>query len=384
MFLARLQIVFLLLWLFAVGPARACQICIPFPTESLADHLLKSSAVVLARENPDAPFTLQTTTVLAGDSSPPSLELFLDSQSRRILANDEEKSIICVYQPAQDPPAWRRVGLDHGALRPLVEEILRQRSHWENQPDARPRFFAPYLRHPDPQIATLAHLEVGRAPYSQIRDLAGAIPTTEIRKYLANIRYAEWHALYILFLAQSQDSEDKRRIVEAIESNAKFSLTLQTAAWATAFIETERSAGLDRLDELYFSNPQRTRQEMDAIHAACSVQGTNSPKGLQDRILESYRLALTHHADLAPRIVADLTKWKRADLADSIVSLLQTPSVAFTPEENLQLRAFVRGNTPDPAHHDPDHPSPRRSYLWLAVGLLLLPYLFRGIRSTPS
>ena len=384
MFLARPHIVFVLLWLVGVGAAGACQICIPFPTDSLADHILRSKLIVLARENPESPFTLRITQVLAGNPDAPPIDLFLDSQSRRILAADHDKSVICAHQTDTDLPAWRRIGIDHGELRPLIEAILERATAWEKQPAQRPQFFAPYLRHPDPQIATLAHLEVGRAPYSQIRELAGSIPTTELREYLSNLRYAEWHALYILFLAQSQDPEDRQRIVDSFESNAKYSLTLQAAAWATAFIETEGSPGLDRLDELYFSNPRRTRQEMDAIHAACSVQGANSPKELQDRILKSYRLALTHHANLAPRIVADLTKWNRADLADFILSLLHTPSVTFTPEENLQLRAYVRENASGPTSDHPAPPPPGRSYLWLAVGLLLLPYLFRGKRSRPS
>ena len=369
----------LLLWLMIAGSSWACQICIPFPTDSLADHLLRSGSVVLARENPEAPFTLQTTTVLAGDSSPPPLELFLDSQSRRILSNSATKSVVCVYQPDEDPPGWRRIGLDRGELRPLIEEILRRAPEWESQPDERPRFFAPHLRHSDPQIATLAHLEVARAPYSQIRDLAGEIPIVEIRNYLANIRYAEWHALYILFLAQSEDPVDQQRIVKSVESNAEYSITLQTAAWATAYIEIKQLAGLDDLDQLYFSNPGRSPEEMDAIQAAYSVQGSNTPGRLQDRIVSSYRTALEHYPHLAPRIVADLEKWKRPELKDSIVALLGGAAVPFTPEETLQLRAYVRGTAPA-IPEEAARSTGKWIYVAVIAGLLLLPYVFRWMR----
>ena len=51
---------------------------------------------------------------------------------------------------------------------------------------------------PDSQIRTLAHLEVARAPYDTIRELRNVIPPQEIRSFLADFRYIEWHALYIL------------------------------------------------------------------------------------------------------------------------------------------------------------------------------------------
>jgi len=373
---ARPFTISLLLWLLPGGLMWACQICIPFPTDSLADHLLKSSATVLAREDPDAPFTLQTTTVLAGELPSTPLELFLDSQSRRILATSPEKTAICVYQSDADPPGWRRLGIDHGELKPLIEAILSESPQWERHPDERPRFFAPFLRHPDPQIATLAHLEVARAPYSEIRDLAGAIPLIEIRSYLTNIRYAEWHALYILFLAQSTDPLDHQRVIETVESNAEYSITLQTAAWATAFIEIQQSAGIDRLDELYFSNSRRTAEEVDAIHAAYSVQGSNTPGVIQDRIIESYKLVLTHYPRLAPRIVADLIKWQRPELQQQVVDLLSNPDHPFNPEESLQLRAYLRAPEPQPIASAADQSS-KWSLAWIIAVLALLPYLFR-------
>lgn len=364
--------------LFWTSLSWACQICIPFPTKSLADHLLESSCVVLARENPDRPFTLHPIRVLSGNQDPPELELFLDSQTRRVLSANPDKTVICGFQPEADPPTWRRIGLDHGDLLPLVKEILIQSDTWTNQPASRPLFFAPYLRHPDSQVATLAHLEIGRAPYSQIRNVAKAVPVQEVRNYLNNFRYAEWHALYILFLGQSSEPSDHERIIEAVESHARFSITLQSAAWATAFIEIRQTEALDRLDELYLSNSSRTPDEIQAIHAAYSVQGSNSKDSLQDRIVESYGKLLPLYPTLAPRITEDLTKWGRPDLKEPIVRLLKEASPAYSPEETLQLRAYLRMVESDIAATQ--EASSKWLYLWLAVSLILLPYGLRIIR----
>ena len=70
-----------ILLLFGLGlPSMACQICLPMPTESLADRVLAAEHLVLARENPEKPFTLRTIrTLQEGITAAPPLDLFLDS-----------------------------------------------------------------------------------------------------------------------------------------------------------------------------------------------------------------------------------------------------------------------------------------------------------------
>ena len=62
----------------------------------------------------------------------------------------------------------------------------------------------------------------------------------------------EWHALYILLLAHSDAKEDHARIREAVQSNEKFGLTHQLAAWLTAWIEIDEKA-TPRLDDNDFT-----------------------------------------------------------------------------------------------------------------------------------
>ena len=66
--------------------AGACQICIPFPERTLADRLLASAAVVLAREDAERPFHYRVTEVLSGTPHDSAIDLFLNSQARRTLA----------------------------------------------------------------------------------------------------------------------------------------------------------------------------------------------------------------------------------------------------------------------------------------------------------
>ena len=89
----------LLLWAGAVG---ACQICIPLPERTLADRLLASDAVVLAREDAARPFHYEPVETLFGEPGGAPIDLFLHSQARRMLAADPQRAMV------HDLIAWKR------------------------------------------------------------------------------------------------------------------------------------------------------------------------------------------------------------------------------------------------------------------------------------
>ena len=60
--------------IFASHSGQACQICLPFPARSLVDYLIESDHIVLARENPEKPFTLRAIKTLKGDKPPAPLD----------------------------------------------------------------------------------------------------------------------------------------------------------------------------------------------------------------------------------------------------------------------------------------------------------------------
>ncbi|MEM1083415.1 MAG: hypothetical protein AAGI48_04790 [Verrucomicrobiota bacterium] len=370
------SLLLLLGWLHL--PVEACQICLPFPVKSLADHLVEADKVVLARENPEKPFSLIATEALKGDGELSAIDLFLDSHSRRVLENDATKGIVCILTQGE----WKRVATSDPILGPIIHEIIAKEPDWEASPDQRPDFFAPYLDHPERQVALLAHLEVARAPYSKIRTLSDAIPIERLRAFLGDFRYAEWHALYILLLAQSDDPGDRKRIVDSMKSNARFSIVLQSAAWATAYIEIEESEAIEFLRRDYFDGPNRRPDEINAILAAFSVHGTNGHTHLRDEIVEAYRSLAERHPDQLPAIVKDLTKWQRWDLADLVLKRLTTSPGTDDLTTTVELRNYLRladqvsKETSDPA-------SPSRQLLWILPALILLPLAFKlsGFRS---
>jgi hypothetical protein len=152
----------------------------------------------------------------------------------------------------------------------------------------------------------------------------------------------EWHALYILLLAQSGEEQDHKLIVERVRSAERIGTVLQLAAWATGWIEIGKEAALDFLHERYLKNPDRPAEEVRPILAALSVHGSRGHTRLRDRIVEGYRSALENYPILAPQIVTDLFAWKRWDLAEPVAAIVNAPPPKLDRAALLQLRAYAR------------------------------------------
>lgn len=334
------------LLLASYGVAQACQICVPYPKESAADHLLAARTVVLARENPDKPFSYVATKVLKGKGSS-EIDLFLDSSTRRMLAAYPERSVALVELLDGDTSEWKRIGTADAEIEVLMRKILASGSAWEGNPRSRVDFFAKLLGHKNLQLRTLAHLEVGRAPYAQIRQLGDVLPREEIRAFLKNYRYAEWHPLYILLLAQNPEADDLATIAKSFRSAARFSTTDRLAAWATAWIEIGGEEALTEIDRSFFQKAGRSDEELREVVLALSIHGTNGHTKLRDRIVASYEELLVNYPALTPQVAKDLIAWKRSELVPQLAEY-----AANDPREldfhTLRLRAYVRQNHAKP------------------------------------
>lgn len=321
---------------------EACQVCVPFPTKSAADYLIEADAVVLAREDPDRPFHFRAVEVLMGDPGTEKIDLFLDSSSRRTLATYPERSVVLVRKTEKDKADWRRIGMADEDFELLVREILRSANAWKRTPRLRFDYFGKLLGHGNLQINSLAHLEVAAAPYSEIKRLKGVLPREVIYDFLNDYRYVEWHALYILLLAQSEDAEDREFISDSFRSAARFGITNRLGAWATAAVELDEDKALGFIEAEYFRNRSRTPEEIKEITSALSVHGTNGHTHLRDRIVAGFKILIANHPSITADVANNLIAWKRTELKDEIAKYLATNPRSVDFQTTLRLRAYGR------------------------------------------
>lgn len=362
---------FIYLSMLMASSVFGCQICLPMPTESLADRIIDSDHLLLAREHPSKAYQIESIHTLKGNPSEVSeIDIFLDSSTRRKLTLDSNLSLLCGWTEEQKD--WRRLALYDDSLAPVVSTILERSESWKINPDERLSYFAGFLAHEDSELSDLAHLEVAGAPYSKLLQYADRMPTDLLHEKLRNLRRMEWHALYILFLSQSENQRDHDYIREGLQNAARYNLARRAAPFATALIEIDGDAGIKLLSDLYLSEPGRRPEEIAAIYAALKVHGNEGRPELRDSIVNTYEEILKLSPALAPDIADDLTHWKRFNHTDALSKVLteQSLDLAATARIRSHLKAAQEAVTP--AQGKNDSPGPL-NMLAIIGALLLLP-----------
>jgi hypothetical protein len=325
--------------------ANACQVCIPFPTKTLADRLLEADALVMAREDPERPFHYVAVETLKGDPGDAPIDAFLPSKNRRVLARHPERRMLLAR--AKPGGGWAALGIANADYDRVVRRILQHAGSWKPmQTDNRQRLaeFAPLLGHADSRLHETAYLEIARAPYAEIRRIATEVPIDKVRGMLDEPRYLEWRSLAILMLAQSERPADRQRIRTTFAAKQRLGSTFNLAAWATAYLAIEGTGGVEQIQRWYLTRPDRSREELREIVKALSVVA-GADAALREPVIAGYRALLETHPAMAPDVSRVLIAWHRWDFVEQIQGIRegmagQDPLAAYAL--GLYLRSASR------------------------------------------
>ncbi|HBE67816.1 MAG TPA: hypothetical protein DDW52_06675 [Planctomycetaceae bacterium] len=329
--------------LFIGSSARvpACTLCIGFPEKTDVDFLAESACVILARTETETPFTFSPRRTLKGKFDGSKINLLVDSMTRRRLASDHECFVLLVQSTPYGN--WRSLGIVSNAFRPVVERLVVLARFWseKGQSEQRWQFFLPLFGHDDPRIRQLAYLELGRAPYSVIRNLGRSVPRETYIDILKDPKYLKWRSLAILLLAQSESAADKALIRDSLRSAERFGLQSNLSAWAAAAIEIDGQAALQFIAEKYGRGSSKDAEEIEAIIAAISMHGRFADLEMQNTIVDLYRQILHTRPEFASRIAEDLLAWERWELSEQLSEILEKGSL-LGREERLSVARYVR------------------------------------------
>jgi hypothetical protein len=337
--------IFLALLAGHVGDARACSVCIPYPTRTAADLIIEGETVILARIDPERPFAFAPVDVLKGRVTGEPIDLLVDSATRQRLAVDPEIRAVIVQARPADP--WVSLGIAGPDFEQLVRDVIRLGPAWPTQgpgPSERVAFFAPLLTHHDRKVAELAYLELGRAPYAEIRTWSGLVPRERIRTFLRNFAYLDWHAVYILMLGNVGSTEDQEFIAGSLEVASKLRSTRNLGALATALIEMRGADAVNLLEARYLRNRDRDPAEIVEVVKALSIHGNGGRRELREVIVGGYTALLETHPAQAGLVVSDLAAWQRWDLS-ALVRAIALSEESLDEPSLLLLRDYF-GRSP--------------------------------------
>ncbi len=322
---------------------EACPVCFLLPQKTAADLLIQSPVVVLARENPERPFSYLAIERLKGQMPTKEFGLFVDSGTRHGLTANPEYAVVLVRRNNDEP--WQSLGIADNQYQEVVKRILAHSEQWsaDGGSSDRYRFFLPLLGSKNHAIFELAYLELGRAPYRTIKKMAKAVSPNDVHRVLHRPEYFEWRSLAILLLAQNPSEQDRKLIESSFNSCHKFSLTTNLAAWTTAYVELKGTEGLNEIEEKYFRDSNRGIAEIRSVLIALSVHGRQGPIQVRDRIVESYGIALQNHPRVAGPIVNDLVEWNQRAHRERILQIMENSNFAFDEVETGIIKSYLGG-----------------------------------------
>lgn len=337
----------IVLALLVTSAGEACMICVPFPKVTHADLLLENESVILAREKAGEPYAFYSVEVLQGRLGPQDIEVFIPSNTLRRLRTSSEDAVVLMRRTAKSE--WQYMTYADPEYQQFIRAILSNSGSWNGArvKSRRIAFFAGYLTRDHRSIREQAYLEVGRAPYASIKTIAGSVPREQIREFLTNWQLINWHGLYIPMLGQSRHAADRDLITKQVQNAARFGLTINLAAWVTAFIEAHTDEGIEEIEALYFKTRSRTRDELEEVLKGLSVLGSEALMtadpviaNRRRRIIESYAVLLDHYPMMAGWVARDLTSWQLRALVDRL-SRIQQIDVTLDPSSNLAITYYL-------------------------------------------
>jgi len=327
----RFALMLILSWTFYTAAAGACMLCFRYPQTSLADNLLQSKAVIMARERSDKAYTFYAVEVLKGAADGTDFNTLVNSTARRMLKQNAGDVVLFRREHAESD--WQYVAYADVESQKFIRAIFENAKRWKQDKSnqLRVNFFAEYLDHNHRLISEQAYIEVGRAPYALIKRIADTIERQRIYEFLTNWQFIEWHNFYILILGQSRHLDDHAYIRRNLESAAAHGIEKNLSAWVAAFIETNPVTGIEEIEELYFSRGDRTPGELQEVFKGLSVLGAEgglraAPELIyrQHRIVHSYGTLLEHYPLMAGQVAKDLMLWKMRALTGQLTQIKET------------------------------------------------------------
>lgn len=300
--------------------ARACPFCNAVQP-SLAQQR-ESAAVVAIGEfsvGSEGGQRFRVHQALKGADLAPRPDEFLDVESGEEWRRGQ-LALLLAAEPVEDeaPLLWRPVAVDETVLGYFAKApTLRIAA-----PD-RLRYFARYLEHADPRIAEDAYLEFGHAPYDEVAKVADALPSEQLKRWLADERVPQHRkGFYALALGLPRPAAERaanlaflRSLVVEPTSDFRAGFDGVIGAYLLAGGSDALKTVVERMIAPADAPEGDTRHAIKAIRFYHEF-GREVPP---EQLAAAVRLLLARPG-FAAEAIADLARWQDWDALDRVVA----------------------------------------------------------------
>ncbi len=306
--------------------AGACPLCLGAGQPTKAQQLAAAPQAVLAVPTADAG-RFRVIEVIKGER--PSTSTIEGGYPRFGPAADakvpESEALLLVRD---DPfPTWVILGAigkeQSGWLRKFAAG---KRSEERSAEEWRTRvaLVLPYLENPEPLVAEIAYGELAAAPYAAVRTAKPRLDARAVRAWLAGPERAGRNRLYLLLLGFAGTASDAAALEQRLEAARKSGDSTNLASMLAADLELRGAARMAWVEERYLRDHKRSAPEIAAALLALSVHGSASGVIPRERVIQSYRMFMKEHPEIAGYVAQDLAAWQYWDAVPEYVALMKS------------------------------------------------------------
>ena len=199
----------------------------------------------------------------------------------------------------------------------------------------------PYLENSEPLVAELAYGALAAAPYAAMRTAKPQLDARAVRAWLADPQLAARHRLYLLLLGFAGTASDAAALDQRVEAAWKSGDATNLASMLAADLELRGAARMTWIEERYLRDRSRSAPEISAALLALSVHGNASGVIPRERVIQSYRVFMKAHPEIAGYVAQDLAAWQYWDAVPEYVALMRSDVRQQFPSR-LAILAYLR------------------------------------------
>ena len=316
----------------------ACPLCIGAYQSSKADQLVELSRAVLA-----VPFAggYRIVDVIKGERSAGGA-IDASAVQLKVAPTGNGKPLLLVSDAAW--PMWASVGTigaEHARWLRVI--AAGKRSSAMNAEEWRDRvaLMLPYLENPEPLVAEVAYGEFAAAPYAALLTVKPRLAVPTIRHWLADPKLAARQPLYLLLLGIAGNAQDATALERQLDAVWKSGDSTNLGSILAADLQLRGPSRMAWVDASYLTDSKRSTPEIEAALLALSVHGNANGVIPRERVIESYRLFMKEHKDIAGYVAQDLAMWQYWDAVPEYVALMKSDLRQQYPSR-LAIVAYLR------------------------------------------
>jgi hypothetical protein len=311
------------LLLCASAAAVACPLCIGALRHSPAQELTFLRQAVLAVPTADQR-SYRVVEVIKGDR-PPNGMIEEGSFRTDAAALGSGKPLLLARDASW--PMWVNVGALSAKHASWLRQFAAGKPWTEMNADewqARVAFMLPYLESPEPLVAEIVYGEIARAPYTVLLAVKSRLDAATIRRWLADPKLVARQPLYLLLLGIDGDARDATDLERRLEAAWQSRDATNLGSMLAADLELRGAARMAWIDEKYLRDRGRSTPELEAVLLALSVQGNANNVIPRERVIQSYRMFMREHKEIAGFVAQDLAAWQYWDAVPEYVALMKS------------------------------------------------------------